>query len=207
MFFLLPLVGAAVGAVAGALVTHAAGEKDRQSAEQHKKVANQLADDYSKLQKRYNELADESKQQIDDFKRKLALAEVDKDLLRLALRLQQVHIKLMFEIDKRPSKAALTQFKAAVLDTNQILSQLHEQVIVIPDDYFTRNISRAKKLEKQEKKTSLTSCLQQPEYANTTQPVGCIWSAWIQEPSHSVKKKAKSCSKSKRRNTSERSSI
>lgn len=195
MFFLLPLVGAAVGAVAGALVTHATGEKDRQSAEQHKKVANQLTDDYSKLQKRYNELADKSTKQIVDLKRKLALAEVDKDLLRLALRLQQEHIKLMFEIDKRPSKAALIQFKAAVLDINQVLSQLNEQVIVIPDDYFTRNMTRAKRLEK-EKKLILTARLQQPEFVDTTQPVGYTQRDWIQE--------AESRSKSKRKKTSKR---
>jgi len=55
MFFLLPLVGAAVGAAVVALVTHASGKKDRQAAEHHRQVANDLTTKFSNLEKRYNE--------------------------------------------------------------------------------------------------------------------------------------------------------
>lgn len=205
MFFVLPLIGAAVGAVAGALVTHAAGEKDRQAAQQHRNVANELYANYSTLEKSYNELANKSKEQINGLERQLALAEADKDLLRLALRLQQVQLKLMLEIDKRPLQADLTQFKAAVFNTNQVLSLLNEPVITIPDDYFTHNMARAKKLEK---KTSLTSCLQQPESVNTTQLnwmyLVCLDAGAVNYTKYLVKKKAKSCSNLRKRKTSKR---
>jgi uncharacterized membrane protein len=56
MFFLLPLVGAAVGAAASAFATHAAGEKDRQAATYHKQIANDLSTKYSALEKRNKKL-------------------------------------------------------------------------------------------------------------------------------------------------------
>jgi len=72
MIFLIPLVfgaiGVAVGAVAGAFTTHATGEKDRQAAKHHRKVANELTEKYSALEKRYYELAEESKKQISDLR-------------------------------------------------------------------------------------------------------------------------------------------
>lgn len=61
MFFLLPLIGAAVGAVASAFVTHAAGEKDRQAGNHHRQVANELTEKYSALEKRYYEFSEKSK--------------------------------------------------------------------------------------------------------------------------------------------------
>ena len=64
MIFILPFVfgalGLAVGAVAGAFTSHAAGEKDRQAAKHHRQVANELVEKYTNLQKQYYELADES---------------------------------------------------------------------------------------------------------------------------------------------------
>jgi gas vesicle protein len=75
MFFLLPLVGAAVGAAAGAFATHAASEKDRQAAKHHRQVANDLSNKYSNLEKRYNEYTEKSKQQIHDLTQQHALDE------------------------------------------------------------------------------------------------------------------------------------
>ena len=40
-------IGAAVGAVAGAFVTHAIAESDRQAAKHHKAVANELCHKYA----------------------------------------------------------------------------------------------------------------------------------------------------------------
>jgi tetratricopeptide (TPR) repeat protein len=136
----LLLFSAAVGATIGAFVNHAAGEKDRQEAQQHKKVANELTNKYSSLEKRYNELADESKKQINDQLRQIALKEKEIDGLRLALRLQQNLISLMHSIDKKPSCQNLNYFREAVRSTNILLSQLHEELISIPNDYFIRNL-------------------------------------------------------------------
>ncbi|MEP0925282.1 hypothetical protein [Leptolyngbya sp. ST-U4] len=148
MFFLLPLVGAAVGAAVGALVTHASGEKDRQAAEHHRKVANDLTNKFSNLEKRYNEYADKSKSQIDEFTKQHALDEAEKDLLRLAIRLQQSLYMLMWDIDNKPTYNALIDLEQAVEATNRVLSELSEETIQIPDKYFSRNLTRVKRREK-----------------------------------------------------------
>lgn len=148
MFFLLPLVGAAVGAAVGALVTHASGEKDRQSAEHHRKVANDLTNKFSNLEKRYNEYADKSKGQIDELTKQHALDEAEKDLLRLAIRLQQSLYMLMWDIDNKPTYDALIDFEQAVEATNRVLSELDEETIQIPNKYFSRNLTRVKRREK-----------------------------------------------------------
>lgn len=138
-------IGAAVGAVAGALVTYAIGEKDRQAAKYHKTVANELRNKYAALEKRYNELADESNKKIVDLTRQVALAEVEKDCLRLVVRLQQNLIYLMWEIDKQPTENALKKFVQAVELTNHILIQVNEELISVPSDYYARNYIAAYK--------------------------------------------------------------
>ena len=70
--FVISAVGFAVGAVAGAFTSHAVGEKDRQAAKHHRKVANELVEKYTNLQKQYYELADESQKQIHDLTRQIA---------------------------------------------------------------------------------------------------------------------------------------
>jgi hypothetical protein len=139
--FVISAVGFAVGAVAGAFTSHAVGEKDRQAAKHHRKVANELVEKYTNLQKQYYELADESQKQIHDLTRQIALGEIEKDCLRLALRLQQSLIYLMWEIDKEPTAEILNQFKLAVEQTNYILYQLNEELIIVPSDYYQRSIS------------------------------------------------------------------
>lgn len=148
MFFLLPLVGAAVGAAVGALVTHASNEKDRQAAEHHRQVANDLTTKFSNLEKRYNEYSDKSKSQIDDLTKQHALDEADKDLLRLAIRLQQSLYVLMWDVDNKPTYGALINFEGAVAATNKVLSKLDEESIQIPKKYFSRNLTRVKRREK-----------------------------------------------------------
>ncbi len=77
MFFLLPLAAAAVGAAVGALVSHAASEQDRQAADYHRKVANDLTTKYSNLEKTYHNHADKSKKQIRHLTQKHCLDEAD----------------------------------------------------------------------------------------------------------------------------------
>ncbi len=142
MIFIIPLLfgalGAAVGAVAGAFTAHATGEKDRQAAKHHRQVANELTDKYANLEKKYYEFADESKRQINDLTRQHALNEVEKDCLRLAVRLQQNLIYLMWEIDRESTADALNIFQIAVEQTNQVFYQLKEELIIVPDDYYAR---------------------------------------------------------------------
>jgi gas vesicle protein len=158
MFFLFPLIGAAVGAVAGAYVAHAGGEKDRQSSKHHREVANELSTKYSNLQKKYDDLADTAKKQakeqanlyqqhIDDLTRINAQNEAEKDLLRLAIRLQQSLHTLMFDIDEQPTKEALLKFEQAVLATNTVLFKLKEELFEVPTIYFSRNLERAEEIE------------------------------------------------------------
>ena len=158
MFFLFPMIGAAVGAVAGAYVAHAGGEKDRQSSKHHREVANELSTKYSNLQKRYDNFADTAKKQakeqanlyqqhINDLTRINAQNEAEKDLLRLAIRLQQSLHTLMFDIDEQPTKEALLKFEQAVLATNTVLFKLKEELFEVPLTYFSRNSERAEAIE------------------------------------------------------------
>jgi gas vesicle protein len=158
MFFLFPLIGAAVGAVAGAYVAHAGGEKDRQSSKHHREVANELSTKYSNLQKKYDELTDTTKKQIkeqaslsqqhiDDLTRINAQNEAEKDLLRLAIRLQQSLHNLMLDIDEQPTKESLLKFEQAVLATNTVLFKLKEELFEVPIAYFSRNLERAEEIE------------------------------------------------------------
>ncbi|MEH2040908.1 hypothetical protein [Nostoc sp.] len=145
MIFIIPLLfgalGAAVGAVAGAFTAHGAGEKDRQAAKHHREVANELTDKYASLQKKYYEFTDESKRQINDLTRQHLSDEIDKDCLRLAVRLQQNLIYLMWEIDRESTADALNSFQAAVEQTNQVLYQLKEELIIVPNDYYASRLT------------------------------------------------------------------
>ncbi|MBO1071480.1 MAG: hypothetical protein HEQ13_19895 [Dolichospermum sp. DEX189] len=150
MIFILPFVfgavGLAVGAVAGAFTSHAAGENDRQAAKYHRKVANELVEKYTNLQKQYYELADESQKQIHDLTRQIALGEIEKDCLRLAVRLQQSLISIMWSIDKEPTIDVLKQFVKAVDLTNNILCRINEELVNVPSDYYERNFTKAVKI-------------------------------------------------------------
>lgn len=143
--FLFSAVGLAVGAVAGALTTHAVGEKDKQAAKYHRQVANELTNKYTNLEKQYYEFADESKKQINDLTNKIALGEIEKDCLRLAVRLQHSLISLMWSIDKQPTIDALKQFIEAVKFTNDVLCQINEELVNVPSDYYERNFTEAVK--------------------------------------------------------------
>jgi gas vesicle protein len=151
MVFILPFVfgaiGVAVGAVAGAFTAHAVGEKDRQAAKHHRTVANELVVKYADLEKRYNELADKSKQQILELTRQHTLDEVEKDCLRLAVRLQQNLISLMWDIDREPTEDVLKKFMQAVELTNNVLCELNEELIFVPSDYYARNLMAAERIK------------------------------------------------------------
>jgi gas vesicle protein len=156
MLFLL--IGAAVGAVAGACIAYASDEDDRQSSKHQRQVANKLTTDYSSLQKRYDDLADKAKKQVQEqasldqreitrLTRLNAQNEEEKDLLRLTIRLQQSLYNLMLDIEKEPSKESLAQFEQAILVTNTVLSKLGEELFQVSDTYFSHNLERVRKIE------------------------------------------------------------
>ncbi|NES03741.1 MAG: hypothetical protein F6K22_13345 [Okeania sp. SIO2F4] len=145
--FIIGGIGVAVGAAVGAFTTHAAGEKDREKAKYHRKIANELSEKYTALEKRYYELADKSNKKIKKLIRQKALDEVEKDCLRFALRLQQNLLLLMQEIDSEPSTLTLKNFREAVDFTNKVLYQLNEELIVVYVDYWNRNLIRAQERE------------------------------------------------------------
>ncbi|MEH2411290.1 hypothetical protein [Nostoc sp.] len=138
--FIFGALGLAVGAVVGAFTTHAFGESDRQAAKHHRTVANELADKYTNLEQKYYELADKTKKQIPNLTHQHALDEVEKDCLRLAVRLQHSLIDLMWDIDRDPTEAALKEFVNAVEFTNNFLCEINEKLICVPSDYYARNL-------------------------------------------------------------------
>ncbi|HYW18578.1 MAG TPA: dynamin family protein [Nodularia sp. (in: cyanobacteria)] len=168
--FLFGAVGLAVGAVAGALTTYAVGEKDRQAAKHHRQVANELTNKYTNLEKQYYELADESKKQIDELTYQIALGEIEQDCLRLAVRLQQSLIALMWSIDKHPTIDVLKQFIEAVKFTNDVLCQINEELVNVPSDYYERNFTEAVKNNLPVSGERSTSKIDQEKPKNNTIP-------------------------------------
>jgi len=141
---------AAVGFAAGAFTSHAAGEEDRAKADQLNKVNNELIKSRDELEKRYVELTDKSQETTSELERKLMESEIEKDALYLVVRLQNSLVLLMQGLDRNPSFEVLLNFQQAVNQTNGVLHAIGEDLIPIPRDYFSRNLSRAKvKLAKQ----------------------------------------------------------
>lgn len=149
MIFIIPVLfgalGVAVGAVVGAMTTHAASEKDRQAAKQHRAVANALREKYSFLEKRYTELAENSQQQITDLLHQKALLVIENDCLRLALRLRDSLDELRSRIEQDPTEVALKEYCQAVEITNIVLLKLNEEQIYIPSEFYARILIKAER--------------------------------------------------------------
>lgn len=147
MIFIIPFIigaiGSAVGAVVGISTAKASSEKYKQEAKHYRKVANELTEKYSKLQKRYYELGDKSKEQIKEIIEKLAISEVEKDALHLVVELQNEIIQFIIEIDQYPCFAGIENLQKAISFTNLALAKFDKQLITLPDDYISRNLNRA----------------------------------------------------------------
>lgn len=142
---MLPLIMAVcgtAGAVAGVFATQAVNEKDKQAAKKYEKVNTELINKRNELEKRYYELSDRSKQQVNELNLKLAESEIEKDALYLAIRLQNNLISLMDGIEQNPSLNILVEFKKAVALTNHVLKELKEDLVPISQDYFSRTLVR-----------------------------------------------------------------
>lgn len=142
--FIIPALCAAVGAAAGAIAAHSSGEKDRQKAKHLNQVNNDLINKRNELEKRYQKISETSKQQISDYQRKLVNSELEKDALYLAIRLQNDLMSLMEALDRNPSLEVIEKFQDAVVKTNLVLKELGENLVPISQDYFDRNLDRAK---------------------------------------------------------------
>ena len=144
--FIIAGLGAAVGAVAGACFTYAAGEQDRQAATYHRKVANELTVNYSALEKRYQQLERESQREIIELTQIHARNEMENDCLRLALRLQAHIIRLMHDVQLFPTIQALQELKQAVDCTNPILLKLQEEPVQFSYTYYVQVYEEAEKI-------------------------------------------------------------
>jgi hypothetical protein len=145
--FIIGGLGVAIGAMVGACTVHAAGAKDREAAKYHRTIANKLSSNYSQLEKRYQELEQKSLGQIEELTQINARSEMEKDALRLALRLQSHVIKLMQDVQLSPTLEALRQLRQAVNCTNQVLLHLHEEPIQFSYAYYFKIYAEALHLE------------------------------------------------------------
>ncbi len=127
------------------IAAHSSGEKDRQKVKHLNQVNNDLINKRNELEKRYQKISETSKQQISNYQRKLANSELEKDALYLAIRLQNDLMSLMEALDRNPSLEVLEKFQDAVVKTNLVLKGLGENLVPISQDYFDRNLDRAKK--------------------------------------------------------------
>lgn len=146
--FIIGGLSAAVAAVAGACVAHAAGAKDREAAKYHRTIANELTVDYHKLEKRYQELEQASQREIEELTRINARSEMEKDALRLALRLQSHIIRLMQDIQLVPTTQALRELQQAANCINPVLLQLREEPIRFSYAYYFKVYQQALMLER-----------------------------------------------------------
>ena len=184
---MLPLIMAAIGAagaVAGAVTTHAANEKDRQAAKRYEKVNAELINSRDKLQKQYYELSDRSKQQINDLNLKLAESEMEKDLVYLALSLYHELMALREDIDINPSFEVLVEFHKAIVLTNYVLKQLGKHLVPVSQDYFNRTLHRIDERNNLSKEQlfSFMAILMNPQQDTVTSLLGEIHNERSNEP-------------------------
>lgn len=67
MIPMIPFLFGVIGLAIGAFAAYAAGDKNRQAAKHYKKVANELSDKYTNLDKGYHQLTDENTKKIDEL--------------------------------------------------------------------------------------------------------------------------------------------
>ena len=145
--FIIGGLGVAIGAMVGACTAHAAGAKDREAAKYHRTIANELTNNYHQLEKCYQELEKKSLEKIEELTLINARSEMEKDALRLALRLQANLIRLMHDIQLSPTLEALQQLRQAVNYTNQVLLHLREEPIRFSYAYYFKVYAQALHLE------------------------------------------------------------
>lgn len=141
MFFLLPLIGAAVGATIGAIIADDWAESDRAEARHHRDMENALTSKYSSLQSKYNEIADESKALAEEQNRKLAQLALDNAHLDIALELSCSLVTLSQDISINPTHESLSKLQEAIRQTNQVLFELDKPPIPISGKYFANNLA------------------------------------------------------------------
>jgi plasmid segregation protein ParM len=153
--FIIGGLGVAIGAMVGACTAHAAGAKDREAAKYHRTIANELSSNYSQLEKRYQELEQQSQKQILDLTLINARSEMEKDALRLALRLQSHIIRLMQDIQLVPTTQALRELQQAANCINPVLLQLREEPIRFSYAYYFKVYQQALMLERSSESLNL----------------------------------------------------
>jgi plasmid segregation protein ParM len=67
MIAMIPFLFGVMGLAIGAFAAYAAGGKNRQAAKHYKKVANELSDKYTNLEKGYHQLTDKNTKKIDEL--------------------------------------------------------------------------------------------------------------------------------------------
>ena len=67
MIPMIPFLFGVIGLAIGAFAAYAAGGKNRQAAKHYKKVANELSDKYTNLEKGYHQLTDKNTKKIDEL--------------------------------------------------------------------------------------------------------------------------------------------
>lgn len=176
---MLPLIMAAcaaAGAVAGVVTTHAAKEQDKQAIKKYEKVNAELINSRDKLQQRYYELSDRSKNQIENLNLKLAESEMEKDLVYLALSLYHELMALREDIDVNPSFEVLVEFHKAIILTNYVLQQLDKRLVPITQDYFSRTLTRIDERDDLNKQQlfSFMAMLMNPQQDTVTSLLGDV---------------------------------
>jgi len=138
MFFLLPLIGAAVGATIGAIVVDDWAESDREAARHHGEIENAK---YSDLQKQFYEVADTGKELAKEQNKKLAAMNLENSYLDIALELSCSLATLSQQISINPTYESLSKLKEAIEQTNKVLLKLDKQPISVSQDYSTKNFA------------------------------------------------------------------
>ena len=171
---MLPLIMAAcgaVGAVVGVVTTQAAKEQDKQAVKRYEKVNAELINSRDKLQQRYYELADRSKQQINELNLKLVESEMEKDVVYLALELYQELMELREDIDINPSFEVLVEFHKAIVLTNYVLKQLDRHLVPVTQDCTLTRIDERDNLSK-EQLFNFMAMLMNPQQDTVTSLLG-----------------------------------
>lgn len=140
--FVVTGLGAAVGAVLGAIAAQASREKDRQQVKHYEIVNTELIDKYNNLVKSYEQLSAHRDEETSELTAKLAHFEEEKKLFSLVIRLQNELIALMEGLEQNISGDILTAFEEAIAKTNVVLKALDLDLVSISPDYLIRQKKR-----------------------------------------------------------------
>jgi plasmid segregation protein ParM len=130
MIAMIPFLFGVIGLAIGAFAAYTAGGKNRQAAKHYKKVANELSDKYTNLEKGYHQLTDENTKKIDELNQaREVIAQNTQIIDELTSRydnLEQEYHQITDENKQHLDN--LANYQQLITKNNQFISELNDKL-------------------------------------------------------------------------------